>query len=192
MLTKLLRMPVRNITAPVGKAVAAVGLTANHMTILGFATIVIAAGFVVRGSLVTAGFVLLAGAAFDILDGAVARASNNMTAAGAFLDSTLDRASDGIVFSAVAWHVSADGFKLALALGCLVLGFVTSYIRARAEGIGLSCNVGIAERSERVILLTAGLLFGVLVPSLILLASLSAITVVHRFIHVWNQAKTAA
>ncbi|MEO7804080.1 MAG: CDP-alcohol phosphatidyltransferase family protein [Actinomycetota bacterium] len=189
MLTKLLRLPVRKVVAPVGRAISAVGLTANHMTVLGFLTVSVAAGFLARGSLMTAGWVLLAGAAFDILDGAVARASNSMTTAGAFLDSTLDRLSDGIIFSALAWYVAPDGFELALALTCLVLGFTTSYIRAKAEGVGLTCNVGIAERSERIIVLIIGLLFGILIQSLMFLTALSAITVIHRFVHVWKQAK---
>ena len=147
------------------------------------------------GTLVITFFVLL-----DIVDGAVARAGGRGSVFGAVLDSSCDRIADAAVFGAVAWYYARHGqrWMLLAALLCLVLGSLTSYIRARAEAAGLTATVGIAERAERLIavLVGTGLTgFGVpyvLAVALWLLVAASAITVVQRFATVWEQAHRPA
>src|SRR3954469_21140131 len=104
----------------------------------------------------------------DLLDGALARARGGGSLFGAVLDSTGDRASDAAIFAALAWWYSGRGddrLLVLLALVCLVLGVLTSYVKARAEGVGLSADVGIVERTERLILVLTGTgLLGLGVP----------------------------
>ena len=211
MLTKLLRATVQKITLPIGRGIAAAGVTANHMTLLGAAIVFVSAGLIAGGRPFVGGFVMLGGAAFDMLDGAVARARSDPGKFGAFLDSTLDRLSDGVVLGSIAMYLLSEPpssllvtaglevgtsslvyFGVGITLICMVLGFLTSYIRARAEGLGYSCAVGIAERTERTLLLAVGLIVPrMLLVSLSALAVVSAITVVQRFVHVWSQARTS-
>lgn len=194
MLTRLFGSLAAKVTLPIGRGLGRLGITPNMMTIAGF--LVIAAGcvLVARGQGFLGGWILIAGGAFDLLDGAVAKGAGKSTVAGAFLDSTLDRVSDGAVFISIAvpHMVSSPDYAIVTASSiCLFLGFVTSYIRARAEGLGLSCRVGIAERPERMLVAALGLIFGVTLIALILLSVLSAITVVQRFTHVWKQARAS-
>jgi CDP-diacylglycerol--glycerol-3-phosphate 3-phosphatidyltransferase len=125
----------------------------------------------------------------DLLDGALARARGGGSVFGAVLDSTLDRASDAAVFGALVWWFAGPGdnrLLLLLALLCLVLGVLTSYVKARAEGVGIACDVGIVERTERLILVLVGTgLSGLGVPwalhaALWLLLVGSAVTVGQR------------
>jgi len=169
------------------------GLTPNILTMAGFAIVLAAVVILVNGSHFAAGWTLFAGGVFDVLDGAVAKATDRVTAQGTFLDSTLDRLSDGAMLGGVVWVYAVSGHELglALALTALVFGFGVSYVKARAEGLGFTCNVGIAERSERVGLVAIGLVFDVLGPSLGILAALSIITFIQRFAHVWKQARAA-
>jgi len=137
-------------------------------------------------------------AMFDMLDGRLAKARGGTTLWGALLDSTLDRITDGAVFAAVVWHFTRDGsdqpWIAGLALFCLVSGAVISYVKARAEGLGIRCDVGLAERAERLILVLVGTGFdGIGVPFVLagmlwLLAVASAVTVVQRMVHVHGQA----
>lgn len=200
MISEWIREFLERVTRPIGVALVRARLSANVLTVLG--TLVVAGGawMVASGKSVAGGWVLLGGSVFDTLDGAAARASGIKSRAGAFLDSSLDRVSDAVIFGAVAWHLRPgsaanagwgpfDGF--ALAMMCLVLGFLTSYLKARAEGLGFECNLGIAERGERVVIVILGLLTGLLVPALALLTAASAVTVVQRFVHVWKQARHA-
>lgn len=170
-----------------------IGLTPNIVTTTGFLIVLAAAVILIKGSPVSAGWTLVAGAIFDVLDGAVAKATGKVTTHGAFLDSTLDRLSDGAILGAVAWTyaVASDNKGLTLTLVSLVIGYCVSYVKARAEGLGFTCNVGIAERSERVGLIAIGLVFSVLKPALAILAILSIVTLAQRFMHVWKQAEQA-
>src|SRR4051812_37962050 len=118
------------------------------------ALLLIATGQLWWGAVTVTVFVLL-----DMLDGALARARGGGSVFGAVLDSVGDRAADAAIFGALVWWYSGRGdnrLLVLLALICLVLGVLTSYIKARAEGAGLSCNVGIVERTERLILVLTG------------------------------------
>ena len=137
----------------------------------------------------------------DLLDGAMARSRGTSSRFGAFLDSTMDRLADSAIFGGlVLWYsgVGDDRTLEAVALFCLVAGAVTSYAKARAEGLGMTCNVGIAERAERLIVVLLGtLLVGLGAPTwvlgaaLVLLAVASAVTVGQRLVEVHRQAALA-
>jgi CDP-diacylglycerol--glycerol-3-phosphate 3-phosphatidyltransferase len=144
------------------------------------------------GTLVITAFVFS-----DMLDGTMARMSGRSGPWGAFLDSTLDRIADGAVFGGMVlgFAHAGDTRTAAVALACLVGGAVVSYAKARAEGIGVDCNVGIAERSERLIIaLVAAFFYGVGVPYLLpaalwVLAVLTWITVGQRVLHVRSRLR---
>lgn len=192
------RGPIGIAVDPLVRALARTPLTANGLTIIGTlgalgGALLIADGRLFAGTLVVWFFVM-----FDMLDGRLAKARGGTTLWGALLDSTLDRVSDGAVFAAVVWHFSrgsaAEAWVTALALYCLVSGAVISYVKARAEGLGIRCDVGIAERAERLILVLVGTgLHGLGVPfALVLLlwalAAVSTVTVAQRMAHVRRQA----
>lgn len=204
MLEKLFGAVFSRVIVPVAAGLGRVGLSANALTVLGLVVTLLSSVVIARGPGVTAGLVLLGGALFDTLDGAVARVTGSSSRRGAFLDSTLDRLGDAAMFLGVVWRFtggpeSAGGGGAdavfgpapgaAIALIAMVLGLMVSYVRARAEGLGFECKVGIAERPERIILVAAGLLFNLLAPALALLAAASAVTLVQRFVHVWRQAQ---
>jgi CDP-diacylglycerol--glycerol-3-phosphate 3-phosphatidyltransferase len=143
--------------------------------------------------------VILLFAFSDLLDGTMARMSGRQGPWGAFLDSTLDRVTDGLAFAAVALGFAAAGDLLTtgVALACLVGGAVVSYAKARAESVGAECNVGIAERAERLIIAgAAALLYGLGVPYILpaalwILAALTWFTVLQRMAHVRKQLVVA-
>lgn len=150
-------------------------------------------GHLLAGTLVITAFVFS-----DTVDGIMARASGGSSAWGAYLDSTLDRVGDAAIFGAlVLWFTGAGDDRLAavLALACLVLGSVVSYSKARAEGLGMTANVGIAERADRLVavLVTTGFV-GMGLPPVVLtvvlglLALASLTTVVQRMLEVRRQA----
>jgi CDP-diacylglycerol---glycerol-3-phosphate 3-phosphatidyltransferase len=186
------RPKVAKVLAPVVTRLLRAGITADVITVLGTlgaiggALGLIATGHLFWGAVTVTLFVLL-----DMLDGALARARGGGSRYGAVLDSTGDRAADAAVFGALVWWFAGPGdnrLLVLLALLCLVLGLLTSYIKARAEGVGLSCDVGIVERAERLILVLTGTGFaGLGVPyalhvALALLVVGSAVTVVQRLL----------
>lgn len=189
------------VVTPTGRVLARAGVTPDAVTLVG--TLGVAAGalaFFPRGrlfvgTLVCTGFVFA-----DMLDGAIARARGRHSKWGAFLDSTLDRVGDSAIFGGlVLWFTGGGDAPVlaALALFCLIAGVVVSYAKARAEGLGMTCDVGIVERGERVfVALVATGLAGLGVPyvlwiGLSLLAVGSAITLVQRFVVVHRQVRQA-
>jgi CDP-diacylglycerol--glycerol-3-phosphate 3-phosphatidyltransferase len=182
---------------PVGGFIGRSGVTPNQITLLGVVVQAVVSYLIVVDRLAQAGFVLIAAALLDTVDGAVAKARGLTTKFGAFLDSTMDRLSDALVFLPVAWLYLAEPtaaradqqWVAALALVTLVLSFLVSYARARAEGLGFECNVGLIERAERLIIMILALVFNDLLPAgLALLALASLITLVQRMVHVYKQA----
>ncbi len=151
------------------------------------------AGF---GHLYAAGWVLAFSGLFDLLDGALARALNRATRFGGVLDSTLDRVSEaGILVGLLVWYLGQNSLPGTLTVGvCIVGSQLVSYIRARAEGIGIKCEVGIFTRPERVVILSLGLLLGrfnpVLLIALIVITVLSWVTAGQRLFHVWRHTKS--
>lgn len=183
-------------TRPLGRGLARTGLTPNVVTVMGVLIQVAAAVMILRGRLAAAAIISIVAALFDALDGAIAKGSGKTSRFGALLDSTTDRLSDSLLFLPLAWLYGVspdvpsreDHLMAALALVGLVLGFLVSYVKARAEGLGFDAKVGIAERLERLAIMILGLLFDVVLPALILLSLLSAVTFVQRLVHVRKQA----
>jgi CDP-diacylglycerol--glycerol-3-phosphate 3-phosphatidyltransferase len=203
MLNRFARAFATRLLTPLASLFLKVGISPDIVTIVGtFGVCFCALFFYPRheffwGSLLIAIFAL-----FDTLDGTMARMSGRSTKWGAYLDSTLDRVADSAIFGGLVLWYSADGdtpYLAALALACLILGSVVSYAKARAEGLGMTANVGIAERAERVVVvLTATGLVGLGLPEalltvvLALLALASLITVIQRMLEVRRQAFTTA
>jgi CDP-diacylglycerol---glycerol-3-phosphate 3-phosphatidyltransferase len=180
---------ITRIVSPIGAFVARSGIEPNTLTTLGLLLTSAGAALVVFGRPVAAGWVLVFGGLMDMFDGAVARARNASTPFGGFYDSVTDRLSDGIILGGLAWWLTDRPRLFALAVIALVAAEVTSYVRAKAEAIDLSCSIGILERAERAILLMAGLIFHrwLLEPILWILAVGGVVTVVQRIHHVWCQ-----
>src|SRR5215470_12955832 len=164
----VLRPYLARLLTPVGEALARTPITPNAVTITGTCGMVAGAlwlfptGHLFAGTMVCTGFVLA-----DMLDGVLARVKGTSGTWGAFLDSTLDRIGDAAVFAGLAiWLArTGQGVLAEVALFCLVVGGLVSYAKARAEGLGLRCDVGIAERSERLLIaLTSAGLAGLGVP----------------------------
>lgn len=194
------RTQINRVTEPVARRLVRWGVSADALTVVG--TIGVAGGalgFYPRGQFFVGTLVISAFVFSDVLDGAVARVRGGGGRWGAFLDSTLDRIGDGAVFGALALWYAGDGRSVtmcAVALYDLVAGAVTSYAKARAESLGMTCNVGIAERSERLIVILAltGLSGLFDVPALRRaalwgLAVATTITVVQRIVEVRRQSR---
>lgn len=195
------RDAISRALVPLGTSLAKAGVNPDVITIFGTAGAVVgsvallAQGWWFTATMVITFFVLL-----DIVDGAVARAGGRGSTFGAVLDSSCDRVADAAIFGAIGWYFALHGqrWMLLAALLCLVLGSLTSYIRARAEAAGLTATVGIAERAERLIIVLVGTgLTGLHVPfvlavALWLLVAASTITVFQRFATVRAQSKAPA
>jgi len=153
----------RSIVGPLADGLAAAGVSPNHLTLAGLVFSGAAGAAAATGRLRLGAVLLILGGVCDMLDGAVARRHGHVTRFGAFLDSTVDRASEMVFFAGVAlYYHHAEPSGLYLVLSVLALGgsFLISYARARAEGLGLSCEVGLLERPERLVLIIAALLVG--------------------------------
>jgi CDP-diacylglycerol--glycerol-3-phosphate 3-phosphatidyltransferase len=182
----------RRLVADVVRGFRRVPVTANQVTAVGFLLNIVAATLIYQELWIAAGIAFLVGSILDIFDGAIARSRGEAGPRGAFIDSTFDRIAEAAVLGSVGLVFARDGETLALAavFAALVASFLTSYTRARAEGLGLHGTAGFMQRAERVVLIGAALLFaplGVLPYAIELLAALSAVTVVQRVRHVLRQ-----
>lgn len=173
---------LRRLMAPVTTSMQRAGVTPNQVTVAAAALHVVVAALIMRESLVAAGLLFLVAASMDLLDGALARATSSTTRFGAFLDSTLDRISEGLVFAAVAYVFARHGhaYDVAALVLAAVLSFLVSYARARAESLGVECRVGVMTRPERVLVLALGMLLDMLAPAVYLLVIASAVSLVQR------------
>ncbi|HET6214839.1 MAG TPA: CDP-alcohol phosphatidyltransferase family protein [Micromonosporaceae bacterium] len=180
---------------PLARRLVRAGVSPDAVTLVGTAGVLAGAFLATQGWLVAAVIVVTTSALTDVVDGSMARMRGTPSRFGALLDSTMDRVADGAAFGAVAYWLAVTGDRatLAAALICLVTGQLVSYVKARAEGLGLTANVGLIERFERLVILGIGALltgFGVgwgLPVALWLLAALSVITVAQRIGHVYRQ-----
>ncbi|MFZ9674412.1 MAG: CDP-alcohol phosphatidyltransferase family protein [Ilumatobacteraceae bacterium] len=189
-----LRSSVDRAVKPLGDGLRRTRMTPDHLTVAGLviavgAAIAIGAGYLPLGLLL----VILA-ALPDLLDGALAKASNTSSQRGAFFDSVIDRVTDALLFGGVAWYFIGEHSPhiALLPLAVSSVSSVISYERAKAESLGLSAKGGLMERAERIILLCLGLLFPVLLlPIMWVMLVLVSITAVQRFVKVWRQAAVA-
>jgi len=198
-----LRGVMTRLWTPLADALLRAGISPDAVTITGTLVVVVTAlwafptGHLLLGGLLIAVFTLT-----DSIDGVMARRSGRSGPWGAFLDSTLDRFGDGAIFAGlVLWYTGAGDSRpnAVLALACLVLGSIVPYARARAEGLGMTATVGIAERADRLfavlaatVLVGAGLPDTVMTVVLALLTVASAVTVVQRMATVRHQVRQAA
>ena len=193
MLSSKARSALGHVVDPVGQSLARAGVTANTLTFIGLAGSVLAGALIGTGRTALGGAVSLLAGLPDVLDGAVAKASGSADARGAFLDSVVDRLSDASVLFGVIWLAAERNQPRLAVLAALVLTFslIVSYTKARAQSLGFSCDVGIAERPERVIALGVALLFGWLEFGLWVLLAGTVVTVAQRVWTVWQQAGRA-
>ena len=176
--------------ARVGLALHRLGVSADAVTLAGFALTLLAAFLIARGSLQGGGLLLLVSLPLDALDGAVARAAQRDSRFGGVLDSTLDRYADAAMFAALVYYFASLGQRehLALALLALVGSYGVSYVRARAGEAGIELREGLFTRLERVLVLLLALLIpGLLLPGLWLLALGSNLTALQRLWLVYRQ-----
>ena len=179
--------------------IAALGrtpLTPNQVTVVGLALTFFASGLVAFGQLRWAGIVLIFAGTCDILDGALARTTKASYPYGAFLDSTLDRYSEGAVYLGLAaYFITVDGplqrWLVLATLAALAGSFLVSYVRARAQSLGFTCKSGLFQRPERVVVTVIGLIIGgpVLYVVVFLLAIVTNITALQRIREVWLQGR---
>jgi len=170
---------------------AKAGIAPNAITVAGLALSIVVAWVLATGHFFLGGFLVLLSGAFDMLDGAVARLSGKTTRFGGVLDSTFDRVSEGaLLLGLLAYYAGSGAQPEILLIGAALLGsLMTSYVRARAEAAGLTCDVGVFTRPERVILLAIGLIADQMLVILWILAVLSNLIALQRLMHVWRQAR---
>ena len=180
------------IVDPMVAVLARLGVSPNMVSVGGFAVTAVAAWPLAEGRFLLGGLLLLGGSATDMLDGALARATGKVSKRGGLLDSTLDRVSEAaVLFGLLYYFVDGGDLEEALLVFLtLAASVLVSYVKARAEGLGLECNVGLVTRPERIILLSAGLISGQVTILLYIVAAASFVTAAHRFIHAWRQAGT--
>jgi CDP-diacylglycerol--glycerol-3-phosphate 3-phosphatidyltransferase len=178
------------ITRPVARVLERLGLTPNAATLLGLAlnfgvAVVLALGYTTWG-----GWLLLLAGAFDALDGALARQMNRKTRFGGFLDSTCDRYAEAAIFLGLMIPFLRSGsqgqMQVILIFVTLVGSILISYTRARAEGLGLECKVGLLTRLERFLIMAAALILNQVTLALWLLAVLTHFTALQRIAYVWR------
>jgi CDP-diacylglycerol---glycerol-3-phosphate 3-phosphatidyltransferase len=199
MLNKYARAFFTRLFTPIARLLVRLGVSPDVVTTVGTLGVCFGAlAFYPRGEFLVGTLVITAFVFFDTLDGIMARINDRSSRWGAFLDSTLDRVADAAIFGGlVLWYAGRgdNAIMAGLALACLILGMVVSYARARAEGLGMTADVGIAERAERLLLVLAATgLVGLGLPELLLkvvlavLAIASLVTVVQRMLEVRRQA----
>lgn len=175
---------------PLARILARTGVNPNLISVLGLLLAGVAALLIAGGSFLWGGVVILVGGSLDMLDGALARAQGRASVWGALLDSTLDRLGEGVLLlGLVAVYTKIGGqTEILLVFVVLVASFMISYVKARAEGLGLECGVGLMQRPERLVVLAAGLLLNQVAIALWILAILTPLTVAQRLYHLWRAA----
>lgn len=203
MLNRYARAFFTKLFSPLAAVLTRLGVSPDIVTIIGTAGVCVGAlWFYPRGHFLVGTLVIAFFAFSDTLDGVMARTSGRSSTWGAYLDSTLDRVGDAAIFGGLVLWYAGDGRNAtmaALALACLILGSVVSYSKARAEGLGMTANVGIAERAERLVaVLVATGFVGWFLPEIVLgvvlalIAVASLITVIQRMLEVRRQALEAS
>jgi CDP-diacylglycerol--glycerol-3-phosphate 3-phosphatidyltransferase len=185
----------------VARLVAKTGVTPNALTILGFLLIIGVAWVLSQGYFLLGGFLVVIASSFDFIDGALARVTGRSTRFGALLDSSLDRYSEAVLLFGLLWFYAWQGATLEILLifAAIVGSLLVSYVRARAEGLGLDAEVGIMRRTVRILTLAIGLMVSQLMMSpieyfllfvaLCILAILTNLTAAQRLLHVWRYTR---
>ena len=191
MFTNWLRRIFRNVIEGVARVFGRLGISANALTITGCLLTIAVAVIIAQGRFRLGGALLVATAAFDALDGTLARQLGKATKFGSFLDAVLDRVSDSAVLLAVGWWYMGQPGRLeeTLAILAIIGSMLVSYTRARAECIGVECKVGLFTRVERWLILIPALILGLTGPALWVLAVGTLTTAAHRAVYVYLQAR---
>jgi CDP-diacylglycerol--glycerol-3-phosphate 3-phosphatidyltransferase len=190
-LTDIRRNLAYRITDPIVEVVSKSGITPNVLTLINLALNIVAAYIIATSHFLIGGVLVLVSGLFDLLDGALARFTKQSTKFGAILDSTVDRISEAaILCGLLIWYIPrGSSLEIVLIFAALIGSFLVSYIRARAEGVGWQCQVGLFTRAERVIVLVIGLLINQIFIALCVLVVFVFITVVQRLVYLRKQAK---
>ena len=183
-------------TEPVVTVLVKTHVTPNAVTCLGLLITIAAAVLISLNHAFAAGFVVLFAGLFDMLDGALARRTNNVTKFGGVLDSTLDRVSEAVVLIGIAVFYANQHLTWGVALAGIAMmsSQLVSYIRAKAEALNINCEIGVFTRPERIVILSIGLLLSkfenVLLITLAIIATLSLFTASQRLFFVWKKIKS--
>ncbi len=191
-LTDIRRNLAYRITDPIVGILSKRGIKPNALTLINLALNIIAAYVIATGHFFLGGVLVLVAGLFDLLDGALARFTKQTTKFGAILDSVADRISEAaILCGLLIWYIPQQEASLEIVLVFIVLigSFLVSYIRARAEGLGWQCQVGLFTRAERIIVLAIGLLINQVFIALCVLVVFVFITVVQRLVYLWKQER---
>ena len=182
----------RQLIRPLARVLSAIRVRPDALTVAGWFLSVCAATLFALGYTKMAGAVMLFAGLFDALDGAVARESNLMSSFGAFLDSTLDRLSESAIFVGIVFFYASSSrpYEALLAGVAMSFSLMTSYTRARAEGLGFECEIGLLERAGRVGILSLLSLTGFLIVGVGLVAVGALVTTAQRIFHVRRLTKT--
>lgn len=191
MIPSLARSLPRRVLDPIALAIAKTGLTPNALTALGFLGSLGAAALLAHGQKLAGGLVILLAGAMDLLDGALARTTGRASTFGAILDSVSDRLSEAAVLAGLLFYYSdrAARQEVMLIYAALAGSLLVSYVRARAEGVGLALRQGLFTRPERVIILAVGLIIDQVTVVLWLLAVLTNLTVLQRLFICWQRTR---
>ncbi|MDE2860360.1 MAG: CDP-alcohol phosphatidyltransferase family protein [Chloroflexota bacterium] len=183
------RFSTRYFEEPLARSLMAIGLTPNRVTFLGLLVSGACAYLLSQGMFVAGGAVLIFAGIMDMVDGALARRSGTASPRGALLDSVVDRVAEATVFLGllVYYLEPVSATEIVLINVSLVGSFMVSYLRARGEGLGVDCRVGIMTRPERVVALAVGLLLGQVTIALAVIAVLTVFTTLHRFWHIHRE-----
>jgi len=188
------RVHVEKYVRPVGVTLTKTKITPDHLTVVGLLFSIAAAVSIGAGYLRVGLLLVIAAALPDLLDGALAKASNVSSQRGAFFDSTIDRITDSFMLGGVAWYLAdtRGGTAAVLPFAVMAVSSLISYQRAKAEALGLHAKGGLMERAERIVVLCVGLLFDsglywVMWAMLVLVT----VTAVQRFVKIWRQAAVA-
>ena len=186
--TQARKASTRYLEEPLARLLKAMGLSPNKVTILGLLTGAACAYLLSMGNFVGGGALLILAGVMDMADGALARRYGNASPRGALLDSTIDRVAEATVFlGLLVFYLDPLSIPEALLVNLALFGsFMVSYLRARGEGLGVDCKVGIMTRPERVLVLAVGLLIGQAAIALAIIAILSFLTAIHRFWHIYR------
>jgi CDP-diacylglycerol--glycerol-3-phosphate 3-phosphatidyltransferase len=180
------------LTPAIVRFLSRTGITPNTITVFGFLVTLGAAALILTGNQFAAGFVVIAAGFFDMLDGSLARTTNQVTRFGGILDSTLDRLSEAALMVSIIVVFGVDGSIPGIWITsiALVSSMMVSYIRSRAESAGIDCEVGIFTRPERIVILAIGLLLNgfdnALLITLGIISFFSIITIIQRLLHAWK------
>lgn len=181
--------------SPLVNLLAARGITPNQVTWAGLLSYGVVAWLLTAGFSKTAGVVLVVLGPLDAIDGMLARQTGQADSKGAFLDSTLDRYAEVLLFLGLTCHLFQESYQDSremLLNACLVLAalsgsLLVSYVRARAESLGFSCKIGLMTRFERIFLISIALIFDVVRPAIALLAVLAHLTAAQRIRYIMKQ-----